>query len=410
MKLSSFKNKRILCWGYGIEIKSFITKIQKYSPKKITVVDQKSITYSNSILEENILDYKDEFDVIVKSAGISIYKENFKQLSKHIQYTTIPNIFFTEWSEHRKKNKKPITIGITGTKGKSTISSVLNHVLNSLGYRSVLAGNIGVSLLDVLSNLNADFIIVELSSYQVADLKISPNISLLNNLFPEHLDWHKSHENYFKDKQKLLELNKENSIKIDARKFDFKNLDFKIKNKCLQGEHNEKNVFAVYKILENLNIPFNKNIQKSIETYSGLPHRMKIVKETNKITFVNDSISTIPESTIEAVKTYKNKEITLILGGKNRKQNYDKLSSFLKKMPCVKKIMLIGETEEDIYLSLLRHNFDKKSIYKSKTLENAMKTIHKVVKTGIVLLSPSAPSYDQFKNFEERGNLFSKLA
>ncbi len=408
MRLSEFKNKTVACWGYGMEIKSFIKKMKYYCPKKIIVIDKDKIDFQDYISEKNILNHIDEIDIIVKSSGVSIYSELFEKVTKQIPYTTIPNIFLSEIKEHRKTHTAPITIGITGTKGKSTVSSLLNHILNYLGFVSVIAGNIGVSLLDILDGLKRDFIVAELSSHQVASLNKSPDISVLINLFPEHIHWHKSHENYFKDKLRLLEIEKNDKIKIDTRKINFEKLSFELKNTSLLGDHNTKNIISVIEILKKLNIQFNQKTIEAIQNYKGLPHRLEIIK-TGKITYIDDSISTIPESTIEAIKTFQCKEINLILGGKNREQNYDKLSNFLKTTQAVKRIFIIGETAEIIYTSLLRSGFPIKSIYKKQTLQKAMEQINKIVTTGVVLLSPAAPSYDQFKNFIDRGNKFRLL-
>ena len=194
----------ILIWGFGLEGKSTLDYFLKNGVSKsniyIATKDKIEVDGIKCILEENILDYTNKIDLVVKSSGISFYKKEVQELiKKNIKITTNLNILL--------ENNNSQIVAITGTKGKSTTSSMLYHILKNLGYNVALAGNIGKSFLDIIDN-KYDYIVLELSSYQIKTLYNDLDYSIILNLFKEHIDWHLTHENYFKDKLSISNYSK----------------------------------------------------------------------------------------------------------------------------------------------------------------------------------------------------------
>jgi UDP-N-acetylmuramoylalanine--D-glutamate ligase len=325
-------------------------------------------------------------------------------------------------------------IGITGTKGKSTTSLVTNHILNGLGHRSAVFGNIGVPFLNAIDKFNDyDYLVLELSSYQVQSLSYMLDYSIVLNLFPEHIHWHLNHYNYFGDKLSIMKYSKKSIIngndaiikehlKNGCKYFGtnegfFLDKNF-IKNKdkkvCditsitnIRGEHIFRNICGVLTFLDEENIDVADAVSL-LNSFRTIEHRLEIFyenKERNTI-FVNDSISTIPESTIEALKTFSNNaKLFLVLGGFDRQQDYGNLVNFISENKNIKKIFLIGQTGKKLRELLI--GVDNEYFETLEKLVEAIKVNN--LDNTTVLLSPAAPSYDMFKNFEERGGRFKKL-
>lgn len=434
MKISELMDKNILVWGYGIEGKSIVEILLKNNIKnKIFVATKDKLDLSLDKVEfiSEIEIEKYNFDVVIKSPGISSYSKKVENLlNKGIIITSSLNIMLAEISE----NKNIKTIGITGTKGKSTTASICNHILNSLGKNSVLVGNVGVPFLSILENQEKyEYIVMELSSCQLNNIKYNIDYGVLLNLYPEHIDWHITHENYFKDKMNIVKyskkcflnykdeiinnyakkitnnyeyFNNENSFYIngnfifykDRKIFDINSLS------NIKGKHIFENICSILSIVKYENLNVELAIQ-SLKNFKTLEHRLEIFynkKETNT-KFVDDSISTIPESTLKALETFKEDNILLILGGYERQQNYDVLTDYINKNSRINKVFLIGQTSER-----LNKKLNSSEIFNN--FEDLVKSIKKCnLNNTTVLLSPAAASYDMFKNFCERGDKFKKL-
>jgi UDP-N-acetylmuramoylalanine--D-glutamate ligase len=436
MKISNLKNKNIAIWGFGKEAHAIIEILEKeYKNPKITIINKQKIenTKYPVLLENEIKNNFKAWDVIIKSPGVSIYKEEYKLLKKAgILITTLSNIFFKE-----VENKNVKTIGITGTKGKSTTTSMLHHTLKSLGYKTELAGNIGTPFnYNLIKNAaHLDYIICELSSYQIADLENFPEIAICLNLHPEHITWHQTKENYFKDKLNLIN-NPKSKIKIvntsidpsllqsqnlkyfnntngiyfkNQTFFDNKKKLFEINNNKILGSHNHENIAAVLTVLKAENIKLNLKIKTALESFEPLIHRLQIIREYDGKLFIDDSTSSAPKSTIAAINTFKNDNIFLILGGHDRSADFKDLIKEIKENKNITQIALIGETAHKLKELLKKENI--KAIIKDlKTLKNTIDYVKDENNfKGVVLLSPASPSFDQYKNFYERGNHFIKL-
>ena len=415
---------KILIWGYGLEGKSALDYFLKIGKNDLYVATKEAIDVKvknvNFILEKDIFDYN--FDLVVKSSGISYYKEEVQKLiNMNVKITSNLNIFL--------ENNNSKTIAITGTKGKSTTSSILYHILKNMDYKVALVGNIGKSFLDIVDE-KFDYVIMELSSYQIKTLYNTVDYGIILNLFPEHIDWHKTHENYFNDKFSLSShsekfiCNGKNEILNRYIKNDFiefGNLKgFYVKDSCIfyndkkivdtklftniRGEHIFENICGILTFLKEEKIDINKALD-TLHTFKTLQHRLEIFYNKNNTIFVDDSISTIPEATIEAIKTFKDNDIFLILGGYDRKQDYNKLISLINNTNNIKKVFLLGQTGKRLY----EYDFKcEKELFNS--IEELVESIKKEnLDNKTVLLSPASPSYDMFKNFEERGSIFKKL-
>ena len=467
--LDFLKDKSIIILGYGREGESTYKFIRKNFPdKKIEIVDENvKITELKPYLNDD------------KNIEFNLSSDYFRDIDKYDIVVKTPGISFKDYdiSEFRDKIYSQLelllefipckTIGITGTKGKSTTSSLLYKVLKDQGLDTLLLGNIGEPYFNDLDKMSEDTILVlELSSHALEFVRKSPNISILLNIFQEHLDHHNKIDEYITAKfniakyqekgdyfiynatneymtefinQKIIDeenIIKENDIAIlgniskedkdkckkikeDIVNGKFKNYihmidhtiylnndilcDKKINTK-LKGNHNINNMLFIFAVAKILNLDFKK-VLKSFKEFEPLEHRLEFVDTINDITYYNDSISTIPEATIAAIKALKHVN-TVIVGGTDRGISLDILYSFLKKNKKVENIICLPKTGEYIYEALKNSN---KKLIMVKNVEEAVVEASKITKKGeICLLSPSSASYGFYKNFEERGKVFKE--
>ena len=337
-------------------------------------------------------------------------KKNLK-----IPYTTSTNIFFS----YARGIPGAKIIGVTGTKGKSTTASLIYHILKKSGKKAELLGNIGVPMLSaILGKIKKDAIFVlELSSYQLDDIKFSPDIAVLTSLFPEHMDYHHNVKNYYGAKKNIIKyqesgdvfiFNPKNKIMSGwAKQTKAKAVPLVLEkflegvNSPLAGEHNKENIRAAVSAVKCFNIPDNK-IKRAIEKFKPLPHRLEFIGEFKGIKFYDDAVSTTPESTIMAIKSLKNID-TIFLGGQDRGYNFLQLERIIKKYK-IKNAALFPETGKKILKSLKGIN-----VLETESMREAVKFAYKNTGRGnICLLSCASPSYSLWKNFEEKGDQFKK--
>lgn len=407
-----FKNKKVLILGFGREGESTLKILNKYLPnQKIDVADIKD--------GSNYLDNLTQYDIIIKSPGIpNKLSEVQNAISKDVVFTSQSEIFFDL--------VEGTVVGVTGTKGKSTTTSLIYHILKTANKKVFLVGNLGLPVLDYLDKDSEDSIFCfELSSHQLSNLKRSPHIAVFLNIYSEHLDYYNDYQDYFEAKTNIAKYQTEDDVfvyngefelinkfadEVKSKKIDINSFELSdIKTKLL-GSHNLNNIKAAWIVAKELRIN-SEEIKSGIESFSPLEDRLELVRSINNIDFINDTLATIPEATISAVESFSNYEnITLILGGFDRGNNFDDLAEYLTTSRNVKNIILIGQTAVKIKNSLESKN------YKFKIIEMSTSDMTKIVKKayeltapkGLALLSPASTSFDMFKDYKDRGNQFKE--
>ena len=386
MKWNELLDKKIGLWGMGREGLSTQKALLRHVPDAQIF----------EISEDNLDDLY-HCDVVVKSPGVSLYRPEVEKLRKMgIKITSNTNLYIS----NKYLNTKVICI--TGTKGKSTTSSLLAHTLKLLGKSVCLGGNIGKPLLDFVDE-TPEFMVDEISSYQCADFQGEPELGILVALYSAHLPWHGSLERYHTDKMNMIHQAK--------KQIDIRHLDFSVKNSffCeetnelfplsslpLYGAHNAQNACVVLQAIKELGLN-PVECEKAFQTFTPLPHRLQKVAEKGGVLYINDSIATLPEPVIAALDTFAGRRITLIVGGWDGGYDYTELNKAIQERGIL--ALALPDTGEKITTP-----------YHVADMQEAVKLAHKKTPVGgVVLMSPGAPSYNQYKNFEERGADFIRL-
>jgi len=400
MKLSQLINKKILILGYGKEGRATERFLKARLPRtQIDVADKK--------ISADYLDQQKNFDLAIKTPGIK------KELVT-IPYTTATNIFFA--------NLKNKVIGVTGSKGKSTTASLIYQILKQSGKKVKFVGNIGQpALLELLKPADSEEIfVIELSSYQLDDIKYSPHISVITNLFPEHMNYHGSIDRYFTAKKNIINFQTSNDLFIYnpassvlcrwAKEAKSKSIPFDSmivsdkKNIPLLGRHNQENIKAAITVAHVFKIS-DEIIADAIKSFKPLPHRLEFVGKFKGISFYNDALSTTPESTMAAIEALKNVG-TIFLGGEDRGYDFDQLVKVIINSH-IANLVIFPKSGEKIYQLLKKKAKKLPRILKTTSMEEAVKFAYKnTLKNTICLLSSASPSYSLWKNYEEKGGRF----
>jgi len=430
MKINSLEKKKVLILGIGREgADSFVFLRKKFPRKKLFVADKKKFEEMDLktrkllndknvelFLGEDYLKSIKGFDIILKSPGISLSSIK-KYLSKKTKVTGQTELFFD--------NCPSMIIGVTGTKGKSTTSSLIYSVLKEAGLKTYLVGNIETpSLTFLLTAKKDDIFVYELSSHQLQNLETSPHIAVFLNIYPEHLDYYKTFKEYFLAKtnivkhqkkddyfifnSKIKEINdlaeKVKSKKIEINLVDFSKF-FKDNQAFLEITHID-NLIAVLNVAKIMGIKEDKII-KAFKKFKRPEHRLEFVAEKKGIRFYDDSIATIPEATIFALDSLGYDVETLILGGFDRGIKFDKLADRIIKSN-VKNLILFPVSGEKI-LKEVEKKKGKVKYFSFEDMKAAIKKCFQITPSGkICLLSPASPSFGIFRDYKERGDLFKK--
>lgn len=424
--IDNYKDKKICILGYGMEGKSTYNFLVKNGITNIKVHD-KVVQDVDGVYGDEYLSGLDNYDVIIKSPGVVLKDIDISSFKDRI--TSQLEIVM----EYGPKN----IIGITGSKGKSTTTSLIYQMLKDQGYDTYLLGNIGKAILDYMDDFKEDsYLVIEMAGLQLEYVHKSPHIGVITNFFPEHLDFFGTEDNYYNSKLNILRyqdrsdygiysssndtLNKyinDNNFESILFEANYDNGDIYIKDdyvciddnkvynindeRKLIGKHNLMDIMLALKVADILGLDFDK-CSKTINEFQPLEHRMELVGTYDGVTYYDDAIATIPDATINCIDALK-KVDTLITGGKDRGIDYQPLVDYLNSS-SVNNIICMPDSSNR-YIDKL-----EKNTYKADTLEEAVKIAKEVTKKGsICLLSPSAPSYNQFKNFNEKGNRFQEL-
>ena len=439
-KIGKFNNIAIV--GFGKEGKSTYNFIRsKYKNLKLTLIDKinpkeiipelENDNFIDVCFGDDYLDNLERFDLIFKSPGVSFKNLDRDGLSKKI----------TSQIEMVLEEIRDRVVAVTGSKGKSTTSSLIYHLLKEQGAKTCLVGNIGVPVFDEVDSYTEDTIVVmETSCNQLEFVDVSPRIGVVVNIFQDHLDTIGTLDRYEKAKMNMFRFQKEDDYGI----YD---LDNESINRCLKdmkvlstlynvslvnkadcylengkiyldnnylidsldikrnilGDHNLKNIMIALKVISLLGYDVSKAIN-DVSSFNGLEHRMEFVGIFKDINFYNDTIATIPEATINACKTINNLD-TLIFGGQDRGIDYSEMINYLNESN-ISNFICMPTTGFKLaeMLDGTKHN-----IYKIESLEDAVKLAYEKTEKGkSCLLSPAAASYESFKNFEEKGRKYKE--
>ncbi len=399
------------------------------------------------ILGEGYLDNLSQYDYILRSPGI-------KPFEKGIEEAVENGVILTSEIELLMQLCNCKIIGVTGSDGKTTTTTLVSSFLERAGFKVWTGGNIGIPLFSKLDEIDKDDIVVlELSSFQLMTMKISPNRAILTNISPNHLNYHRNYEEYIEAKKNIFlnqlpgdivvlnmdskfteQFIKDDYILSNIREFSIEGTPLngvyvkdgnivsnvsgseeiivKIDEVVLVGMHNIANICAASTAV--IDLVGKDVIKEVVTTFNGVEHRMELVDEIDGVKWYNDSIGTSPTRTIAGLKSF-NKKIILIAGGYDKHIEYDEMGSYI--IDKVKILLLIGATADKIEESVLneakKQNIDINEyvkIIKMTNLEECVEYSKNAAEDGdIVVMSPASASFDMYKNFEERGNHFKRL-
>jgi UDP-N-acetylmuramoylalanine--D-glutamate ligase len=452
VRFSELEGARIGVWGAGREIVSFADQLARRLPSARIVVAAFDAAPAADIRETlkapaaRIVTAADDdvvaalagCEVVVRSPGVSIHRPEMHALREAgVPVTTATALWL---AEHGGLG----VVGVTGTKGKSTTAALVAHLARAAGRTAHLAGNIGVPALDLLDGEPADVTVIELSSYHIADLEAGPEVALVTNLFKEHTDWHGSEEAYRAEKLRVLSLpgvrvgviNGRDgqliaAISANARAHPAASIDTRlfgvpggwdvwdgavvadgerlvdISELPLPGVHNALNLCAALTAVAALDIPLPQ-LPLSLSGFRPLPHRLETVAERDGVLWIDDSISTTPESTLAALASFPGRDVILIGGGQDRGQDYGVLGRTLAETGAT--VIGIPSTGTRLVAAARDPGLQDARAIDAPDMRTAVAIARSVGRPGsVVLLSPAAPSYDNYRNFEERGELFREL-
>ena len=432
------ENKNILIMGFGVTGKTAL-KFLKEFPCKIYVYDSNQDLHKLNV-EEDFIIFKeedlDDIDLIVKSPGIY----PFHELLEKAREKNIEIISDIELSYRNLKTNN--VVAVTGTNGKTTTTTILGDILRRVA-KTYVVGNIGRGILEITKEASDDdYVVIEASSFQLEDtIKFKPHIGVLTYVTSDHLDWHKTRQNYVDAKFKIFKNQDENDFailnyedkdlaeeyKLKAEKYYFsmEKIDDKgayvdngkiyfnngevteevldIKDIKIPGDHNVRNIMAAIIACKLLNIDLDL-IKKSILSFTGVEHRIEFVREVGGVKYYNDSKGTNPDSTEVAVAAMDG-DVVLIAGGYDKGADFDNLIE--KSKDKIKTAILFGETAEKISNSCKKSGVE---FYITEDLKKAVELARKLSSSGDdVLLSPACASWDMYKSYEIRGQHFKDL-
>lgn len=414
-RLLASKNDILICDSKG------------QNKENVAELEKLGVNFIETIEPEKYLDAS--YDLLIKNPAVFPYNPCVKKA----QDLNIPVVNEMEVAYHFLPKDVKI-IGVTGSNGKTTTTTLIYEVLKKAGSSVKLGGNIGTPLSQIVKSLTSnDILLLEISDHQLIDFQdFKTNISVMTNLCPTHLDYHGSYESYKNTKKKIFLphtkediaiLNEANYDSIEltkdilSTKYYFNSKENYIKDNyiyidnkpiintdeiLIQGTHNYENILAMLLVLKVLNIDFKYAIDV-LKTFKGVEHRLEFVREVNGVKYYNDSKSTNPVATITALKSFTN-NIHLILGGMERSQDFTELKPYISK---IKKVYAIGEVRNRIIDFCQKNNVPFEEYEHLKEAINSSK--ENATKDDIILLSPASASWDQYARFEDRGAEFKEI-
>src|SRR3989344_5283806 len=447
MELDSFKDKKVGVLGFGIEGESAIEFSLLQKASKIVVFDLKprqgfeSQTIKRLEKRGVVFEFESQkidssFELLVRSPGVPIDSQPIKQAKQlGIKITSTTQIFFDFCP-------CPI-IGVTGTKGKGTTSTLIYEIIKMEEDDVFLGGNIGNSPLSFLDKLNpASLVVLELSSFQLQDLKLSPHIAVVLMVTEDHLEVHKSIDSYTEAKRaittwqtdqdyliantdyantsqviagskaKLFEISSSREVTrgcyVSNQKIICEGEDIiDVSEVFIPGKHNWENVCAAVMAAKIIGIS-TEAIPEAVKNFKGLPHRLELVRNLKGVKYYDDSFATAPSPSIAAIKAFKAPKI-LILGGSPKKSDFSELGELISHDSTIKAIIGIGIEWPQIKLRIQNAGLRIRIIEGCKNMEEIVSKAAEIAEPGdVVILSPACASFDMFKNYKDRGDQFKE--
>lgn len=454
MRIADFVDKRVAVWGFGREGRAALAALRVRLPDlpitlfcseaEASAFDEEMTRQPHDANDRGAVFSRDAlaivagnptaaslsaFDVVIKSPGISAYRaEIFEAQHNGTHFTSGTALWFAEHPEAR-------VIAVTGTKGKSTVSALIAHLLRSLGRRVALAGNIGLPLLELLDPPQLpDWWVVELSSFQTREAS-AVDVGVINNVYEEHLDWHGSRERYADDKLALAAVAKilvtnalqpelQSRLHTHPQRIVFGDASgwhvaghaisrgaqrvFDLASSPLPGPHNALNVCAALAAIDACGEDAIA-ASPAIANFRPLPHRLQTLGERDGLTFVDDSIATTPQATLEALASFRDRAVTVLVGGHDRGLDWRAFAQVVHDKPP-HAIVTMGANGPRIR-DVLHAEGGAYRLEAVVTLADAIAAARAATPAGgVVMLSPGAPSFDQFKDYAERGRVFANIA
>lgn len=410
---------KIAILGYGKEgqcAKKWLS--EEYPKAELSIFDHFKI--------DDLASFRlNDFDLVVRTPSVSPYK--ISEVAPNVKITSVTKLFFERCPCR--------VVGVTGTKGKGTTASMIRDLLEKIGQKTWLVGNIGTPALDVLDKIHKnDVVIYELSSFQLWDLEQSPHIAVILRIEPDHLNVHNDYTDYVAAKTNIVKwqnsrdfciyYSKNTDSERIAMESQGKKLAYPIANPKIValvnelqivGGHNKENAEAAILAtaasadidLDTLLDKYSSEIAAALRDFKGLPHRLEFVREKNGVKYYDDSFSSAFPAMSVAIDTFKDQPTIIIAGGLDRDLDLTAAKQKLFHSGNVKKAILIGQTKE----KLAEHE-EKTKFILTDSLVAAVKTAQKEAQkypNSVVLLSPGAASFDMFQNFEERGTKFQAI-
>ncbi len=452
MRISQLEGKRVALWGWGREGRAAFHALRERLPGlPLTLFCPQAEAAAACAESAGALQVESavtgealaRFDVVVKSPGISPYTpEALQAQARGTQFIGGTSLWFSEHA--RADGRLPDTVCVTGTKGKSTTTSLLAHLLRAAGHRTGLAGNIGLPLLEVLDPQPApEYWAVELSSYQTGEVARSgarPDVAVVLNIFPEHLDWHGSEQRYIDDKLALVTAGHPRVAVLNAADAHLRALQlphsqvvwfnqpagwhmvgevvhrgaqpvFDTSDTPLPGRHNRGNLCAVLAALEALGLDAVA-LAPAVRSFRPLPNRLQLLGERDGVRWVNDSISTTPHASLAALDCFAGQRIALLVGGHDRGVDWHDFAAHMRDNAPLE-IVTMGANGPRIH-ALLQPLADagRFGLHAAGDLPHAVEQARAALggQGGVVLLSPGAPSFGAYRDYVARGRHFAELA
>jgi UDP-N-acetylmuramoylalanine--D-glutamate ligase len=444
LHLADMADARVAIWGFGREGRAALAVLRQRFPAKMLTVfcgaseaDALKAREGSSpdsrlrlITDAPDVEALSHFDVVIKSPGISPYKlPAAAALRAGVRFTSGTALWFAG-------HPQACTICVTGTKGKSTVSALIAHLLRKGGQRIALAGNIGLPLLELIAPVHApDWWVIELSSFQTHDFGGAPSVAVINNLYEEHLDWHGTRERYFADK--LAIATHAQRLVVNAQEFLLHGTHghparsvfcrgdgwhvagaairrgaidvLPLSHVPMPGLHNAQNVCAALAAIDAAGFDA-ASLAPHVASFQPLPHRLQRLGARGGIDYVNDSIATTPYATIEALRSLDGRPITVLVGGFDRGVDWQPFVRHVAaSAPAA--IVTMGANGDAIANVLRQVEAPGFALASATALAEALVLARsRTPAGGTILLSPGAPSFDQFRDYAERGREFARLA